>query len=60
MARRQRDKEESVYDWGRLGSASGAGAAAPKVQTYNVPAPAAGPKVKMHVDSSQVRTCSGD
>uniref|UniRef100_A0A383VWF5 Enkurin domain-containing protein n=1 Tax=Tetradesmus obliquus TaxID=3088 RepID=A0A383VWF5_TETOB len=56
MARRQREKEESVYDWGRLGSAPAVGAAAPKVQTYNVPAPAAAPKVKMHVDSSQVES----
>ncbi|KAF6265685.1 calmodulin-binding-domain-containing protein [Scenedesmus sp. NREL 46B-D3] len=56
MARRQRDHDESIYGWGNTKSASGAGAAAPKVQTYNVPAPAAAPKVKMHVDSSQVES----
>lgn len=47
----RRKQEESVYDWGQLGVG---GAGAPKVKTYNVQAPAAGPKVKMHSDSSQV------
>lgn len=50
----RRTQEESVYDWGQLGA--GAAAGAPRVKTYNVPAPAAGPKVKMHADSSQVST----
>ncbi|KAF8061333.1 ENKD1 [Scenedesmus sp. PABB004] len=56
MARR-REKEESVYDWGRAapgGRCSGAGGAGPRTKTYNVAAPAAGGKPKMHVDSSQV------
>eukprot|EP00879_Flechtneria_rotunda_P006544 GHRR01006877.1.p1 GENE.GHRR01006877.1~~GHRR01006877.1.p1 ORF type:complete len:304 (+),score=128.73 GHRR01006877.1:354-1265(+) len=49
MARRQ--EEEGIYDWGQLNPST---AGAPKVKTYNVPAPAAGPKAKMHSDSSQV------
>eukprot|EP00882_Tetradesmus_deserticola_P031888 GHRQ01036068.1.p1 GENE.GHRQ01036068.1~~GHRQ01036068.1.p1 ORF type:complete len:247 (+),score=80.07 GHRQ01036068.1:247-987(+) len=56
MARRQRDKDENICGWGSIGPPSGAGASAPKVQTYNVPAPAAAPKLKMHVDSSQVES----
>lgn len=48
---RRKQQEESIYDWGQLGPGSNGG---PKVKTYNVPAPAAIPKVKMHSDSSQV------
>ena len=48
--RRKQHEEESIYGL----AANAPGRTAPQVVKYDAPAPAHAPKVKMHVDSSQV------